>query len=99
MGIWQEKRKKMSKKMIGDSPVEYSFKNKGPAKTQSLPLASILLVQNSVDAGEAGVEGIVATARTCKGSLNRSWGCSDKTLQRLSQYSASTKMEHSNGIF
>ena len=43
-GIWSEKKKKMSKKMIGDSPIEYSFKNKDPAKTQPLPLAPILLV-------------------------------------------------------
>ena len=32
--IWEEKKKKMLKKITGDSPVEYSFKNKGPAKTQ-----------------------------------------------------------------
>ena len=35
----------MSKKMAGDSPIEYSFKNKGPAKTQA-PSSSI----NSVGA-------------------------------------------------
>ena len=58
----------------------------------------ILLVQNFVDAGEAGVEGIAAAIRTYKGSLNRSWGCSGKILLRSSQYSASTEMEHSNGI-
>ena len=69
MGIWQEKRKKMSKKMIGDSPIEHSFKNKDPAKTQALPLAPILLVQNSTDVGEAGVEGIASAIGTCKGSL------------------------------
>ena len=45
MEIWQEKKKKMLKKMIGDSPVEYSFKNKGPAKTQ-YPSSSV----NSVGA-------------------------------------------------
>ena len=32
-GIWLKKKKKMLKKMIGDNPVEYSFKNEGPAKT------------------------------------------------------------------
>ena len=32
--ISQEKKKKKLKKVIGDSPVEYSFKNKGPVKTQ-----------------------------------------------------------------
>ena len=84
--------------MIGDSPVEYSFKNKGPVKTQALPLAPILLVQNFADAEEAGVEGITATIGTYKGSLNQSWGCSGKTLRRSSQYSASTEMEYSNGI-
>ena len=47
----------MSEKVTGDSPVEHSFKNKGTAKTHALLLASILLVQNSTDAGEAGVEG------------------------------------------
>ena len=70
----------MLKKMTGDSPIEYSFKNKDPAKTQALPLAPILLVQNSVDAGEAGVEEIAAAVETCKESLNQSWGCSGKTL-------------------
>ena len=44
MEIWQEKEKKMSERMTGDSPVEHSFKNKGTAKTQALLLASILLV-------------------------------------------------------
>ena len=86
------------KKMTGDSSVEYSFKNKGPAKTQALPLVPILFVQNSIDVGEAGVEGITAAAGTCKESLNRSWGCSDKILRCSSQYSVSTKMEHSNVI-
>ena len=57
-----------------------------------------MLVQNSTDVGEAGVKGITATVGTCKESLNRSWGCSDKILRRSSQYSASTEMEHSNGI-
>ena len=58
----------MSKKMTRDSPVEYSFKNKGPAKTQTLPLTPILLVQNSTDAGEAGAEGITTAIETCKKS-------------------------------
>ena len=70
MEIWQEKKEKMPKKMTKDNLVEYSFKNKGTAKTQrALPLAPILLVQNSTDAREAGVEEITATAGTCKGSL------------------------------
>ena len=44
----------------------------------------ILLVQNSIEAGEAGA-GITATAAgTCKESLNRSWRCSGKTLWRSS---------------
>ena len=48
----------MSEKMTGDSPIEHPFKNKGTAKTHAaLPLASILLVQNSTDIGEAGVVG------------------------------------------
>ena len=34
MEIWQGKKEKVSKKMTEDSPVEYSFKNKGTAKTQ-----------------------------------------------------------------
>ena len=34
MEIWQEKEKKISKKMTEDSPVEYSFKNKGTTKIQ-----------------------------------------------------------------
>ena len=34
VGIWSEKKKKMSKKMAGDSPVEYSFKNKDLVKIQ-----------------------------------------------------------------
>ena len=70
----------MSKKMTGDSLVEYSFKNKDSAKTQSLPLAPILLVHNSVDIGEAGVERITTAIGTYKESLNRSWRCSGKTL-------------------
>ena len=57
-----------------------------------------MLVQNSVDAGEAEVEGITAAVGTWKESLNRSWGCSGKIFRRSSQYSASTEMEHSNGI-
>ena len=88
----------MSKKMIRDSPVKYSFKNKGPAKTQILPLVPILLAQNFANVGEAGVEGITAAVGTCKESLNWSWGCSGKPLRCSSQYSASTEMEHSNRI-
>ena len=34
MEIWQEKKEKVSKKMIEDSSIEYSFKNKGTVKTQ-----------------------------------------------------------------
>ena len=70
MEIWQEKKEKISKKMTKDNSVEYSFKNKGTAKTQALPLAPILLVQNSADAGEAGVEGIASVVGTYKGCLN-----------------------------
>ena len=80
MGIWQEKRRKMLKKMTGDSLIKYFFKNKGLAKVQTLPLVPILLVQNSTDVGEAGVEGIAAAVGTCKRSLNQSWGCSSKIL-------------------
>ena len=58
--------------MTRDGPVEHSFKNKGTAKTQALPLAPILLVQKSVGVGEAGVEGVAVAAGTCKESLNRS---------------------------
>ena len=57
-----------------------------------------LLVQNSVDAEEAGVGRITTAVGTCKESLNRSWGCSEKILRCSSQYSASTEMEHSNEI-
>ena len=70
----------MSKKMTGDGPVERSFKNKGTAKTQPLPLVPILLVQNSTEVGEAGAGMTAATIGTCKENLNRSWGCSSKTL-------------------
>ena len=85
---------------IGDGSVERSFKNKNTAKTQApLPLAPILLVQKSACAGEAGVEGVAVAAGTCKGSLNRRWGCSGKTLRRSSQFSAPTRMECSNGEF
>ena len=98
VGIWSEEKKKILKKMIGDSPIEYSFKNKDPAKTQPLPLAPILLVQISIDAGETGVEGIMTAIGTCKESLNQSLGCSSKTLRRSSQYSVSIEMEHSNEI-
>ena len=59
----------------------------------------ILLVQKSACAGEAGVEEAAVAAGTCKGSLNRRWGCSGKTLRRSSQFSASTRMERSNGEF
>ena len=88
----------MSEKRTGSSPIEHSFKNKGTAKIQPLPLVPILLVQNSTDVGEAGVEGITAAVGTYKESLNRSWGYSGKTLRHSSQYSASTEMEHSNKI-
>ena len=89
----------MSEKMIGISPVEHSFKNKGTAKTHALPLAPILLVQKSAGVGEAGAGMTAAAIETCKESLNRSWGCSGKTLRRSSQFSASTKMEYSNENF
>ena len=59
----------------------------------------ILLVQKSAGVGEAGVDGAAFAARTCKESLNRSWGCSGKTLRCSSQYSTSTKMECSNENF
>ena len=61
----------MSEKMTGISPVEHSFQNKGTTKTHAaLPLAPILLVQNSIEVGEAGA-GMTATAiETCKESLN-----------------------------
>ena len=85
--------------MVGGGSVEHSFKNKGAAKTQALPLAPILLVQKSACAGEAGVGEAAVAAGTCKGSLNRRWGCSGKTLRRSSQFSASTRMECSNGEF
>ena len=62
----------MLEKMTEGSPVEHSFKNKGTVKTQALPLASILLVQNSADVGEARVEGITSAIGTCKKSLNQS---------------------------
>ena len=58
-----------------------------------------MLVQNSADVGAAGVEMTVAATGTCKGSLNRSWGCSGKTLRRSSQYSISTEMEYPSGNF
>ena len=89
----------MSEKMIGISPVEHSIKNKGTVKTQTLPLASILLVQKSIGVGEAGVEGVAVTVGTYKESLNWSWGCSDKTLRCSCQFSASTKMECLNENF
>ena len=60
----------MSEKMTGDNPVEHSFKNKDTTKTQSLPLAPILLVQNSTKVGEAGAGMTAATVGTCKESLN-----------------------------
>ena len=89
----------MLEKMTGISPVEHSFKNKGTTKTQALLLASILLVQKSIDVGEARVEGVAVVIGTCKESLNRSWGCSGKTLRRSSQFSVSTRMECSNENF
>ena len=89
----------MPDKMIGGGSVERSFKNKGTAKTQLLPLAPILLVQKSTCVGEAGVVGVAVAAGTYKRSLNRRWGCSGKTLRCSSQFSASTRMECSNGNF
>ena len=70
---------------IGGGSVERSFKNKGTVKTQPLPLAPILLVQKPACVGEAGVEEVAVAVGTCKGSLNRRWGCSGKTLRRSSQ--------------
>ena len=64
-----------------------------------IPYLYILLVQNSVEVGETGAGMTTAAAGTCKESLNRRWGCSDKTLRRSSQFSVSTRMEHSNGEF
>ena len=89
----------MSEKMTRGGPVERSFKNKGTAKVQALPLVPIMLVQKFACVGEAGVEGVTVTAGTCKESLNRSWGCFGKTLRRSSQFSASTRMECSNRNF
>ena len=89
----------MSEKTTRGSPVERSFKNKGTAKARPLPLASILLVQKSTCVGEARVEGVAVAIGTCKRSLNRRWGCSGKTLRCSSQFSASTRMERSNGEF
>ena len=80
----------MSEKMTEDDPVEHSFKYKGIAKTHALPLALILLVQNSVEVGEAGAGMTAATVGTYKKNLIRSWGCSGKTFRCSSQYSAST---------
>ena len=88
----------MSEKMTRGGSVERSFKNKGTAKTHALPLAPILLVQKSTCIGETRVEGVAVAIRTYKRSLNRSWGCSGKTLQCSSQFSASTRMECSNEI-
>ena len=99
---WRSGRKleeKVSEKMTGGDPVERSFKNKGTAKTQPLPLAPIMLVQKSAGIGEAGVEGVAVIVGTCKGSLNQSWGCSGKTLRCSSQFSASTRIECSNKNF
>ena len=39
-----------------------------------------MLVQKSACAGEAGVEEVAVAVGTCKGSLNRRWGCSGKTF-------------------
>ena len=89
----------MPDRMTGGGSVERSFKNKGIAKTQALPLAPILLVQKFARTGEAGVEEVAVAVGTCKGSLNRRWGCSGKTLRRSSQFSTSTRMECSNGEF
>ena len=89
----------MPEKMTGGGPVERSFKNKGTAKTQPLLLAPILLVQKSICVEEAGVERVAVAAGICKGSLNRRWGCSGKTLRCSSQFSASTRMECSNENF
>ena len=58
-----------------------------------------LLVQNSADVGEAGVEEVASAVGTCKRSLNQSWGCSGKTLRCSSQYSVSTEIECSNENF
>ena len=85
--------------MVGSGSVEHSFKNKGTAKVYALLLAPILLVQKSACAGEAGVGEAAVAVGTCKGSLNRRWGCSGKTLRRSSQFSSSTRMECSNGEF
>ena len=89
----------MPEEMPGGGPVERSFKDKGTAKVQPLPLAPILLVQKSACTGEAGVEGVAVAVGTCKRSLNRRWGYSGKTLRHSSQFSASTRMECSNGNF
>ena len=89
----------MSEKVTGGGPAERSFKNKGTAKTQPLPLTLILLVQKFACIGEARVEGVAVAVGTCKRSLNQRWGCSDKTLRRSSQFSASTRMECSNRNF
>ena len=89
----------MPEKMAGSGSVERSFKNKGTAEVRPLLLAPILLVQKSACTGEAGVGEVAVAAGTCKGSLNRRWGCSGNTLRRSSQFSASTKMECSNGEF
>ena len=90
----------MSEKMTEISPIEHSFKNKGTTKTQRpLPLAPILLVQNFIEVGEAGAGMTAAAVGTCKESLNRSWGCSGKTLRRSSQFSTLTRMECLNRNF
>ena len=58
-----------------------------------------VLVQNSIEVGEAGAGMTAAAIETCKESLNQSWGCSGKTLRCSSQYSASTEMDCSSRNF
>ena len=70
----------MSEETTKGGSVECSFKNKGTAEVRPLPLAPILLVQKSAYVGEARVEGVAVAVGTYKGSLNRRWGCSGKTL-------------------
>ena len=94
-----ENKEWVSEEMIRGGSIERSFKNKDTAKVRALLLAPILLVQKSACAGEAGVGEVAVAVGTCKGSLDRRWGCSGKTLRRSSQFSASTRMECSNGEF
>ena len=67
-GSSRGKEEQMSEKITRGGSVERSFKNKGTVKVQPLPLAPILLMQESAYAGEAGVTVAVGT---CKRSLNR----------------------------